>query len=883
MLLLAGPAGSGKTSRVAARFREALRRQDSSTRLLVPTATMARHLQNQFAREGFVFRPGLIQTLSRFMDAFAEDLPAVSEPAFYLIVEEAARRVDRPEFAPVVRLPGFCASLARVMAEFSSAGCDAARLAAHLPHTPLGPAFLAIYEEVDRELARRGLAMRAARLERVAQRIGEAGMPGIAAVLLDGFHALPDPELTVIAAMGRRAELVLTLPTSPATAALRERLLAMGFAEEACRYQRPEAPVEVTAAATVEREADEIARCILDEAAQGRPFREVGIVVRSADVYEPLLRATLERFGIPARFYFDADLARHPVARFLAGAIDAMLGGWDYGAVLEVVRLAAALGRSAAADWFDFEVRERLPGAGLAGLREIAGGDGALVRLLDALAPLEEWRTLALPPREWGARARGLRALFPPPRPTDGVSHETAAIWRGQAAVLDAVDEAAGAAVAALAGRAELPFPEYWRAFQSVLRLTPLRLDDNRRDVVHVLGAHEARQWRLPVVFVCGLVEKQFPRLHRQDPFFPDAARRELARAGIRVRTAAEFEMEERALFEAALTRATGRTVLSYPKTSARGERNLPSLFLDAVLALRTTPPAVRPAPLFVRSPWRPAPALRHPELLAFVARKTAALSPTALEAFLHCPFRFFGDQLLRLEPPPAAPEERFDALAQGNLVHAVIAAWHRAPQPIEPLFERIFRETCAELNIPPGYHTEAVRHRLFEDVRAFAAFEGGPEKGIETRTEQAFEYELEEGLRIRGRVDRLEILAGNRGFVVDYKYSSAARTRQRVNDDNSLQPPLYLLAVERFFGLAPAGMQYCALRGGVKYEGPWRAPFEPGWIEGAIARSVEAAARIRAGEIAPQPAGGEPCDWCANRDVCRYDGASQAMTAEGA
>ena len=129
MLLLTGPAGSGKTFRILERFRDALRRRDSGVRLLTPTATMAQHLQNQLAREGFVFRPALIQTLSRFVDSFAADLPQVSEPLLYLIVEEAASCVNRPEFARVVGLPGFCAALARTMEEFSSAGCDAERLA----------------------------------------------------------------------------------------------------------------------------------------------------------------------------------------------------------------------------------------------------------------------------------------------------------------------------------------------------------------------------------------------------------------------------------------------------------------------------------------------------------------------------------------------------------------------------------------------------------------------------------------------------------------------------------------------------------------------------------------------------------------------------------
>jgi len=48
--------------------------QDSAIRLLVPTATMAQHFQNRLAREGFVFRPSVVQTLSGFVEEWAADL-----------------------------------------------------------------------------------------------------------------------------------------------------------------------------------------------------------------------------------------------------------------------------------------------------------------------------------------------------------------------------------------------------------------------------------------------------------------------------------------------------------------------------------------------------------------------------------------------------------------------------------------------------------------------------------------------------------------------------------------------------------------------------------------------------------------------------------------
>ena len=364
MLLLTGPAGSGKTFLILERLRAAIRRRDSGVRLLTPTATMARHFQNRLAREGFVFRPGLIQTLSRFVDDFATELPQVSEPLLYLLVEDAARRVNRPEFARVVRMPGFCAALARAIEEFSAAGCDAVRLADSLPRktaAPLGEAFLAVYSEVDRELARRELATRSQRLVHAARRIARDGLDGVHTILLDGFHALPDPELTVVDALCRQADVTLTLPTAAITAPTRERLLAMGFAEEVCHRAREPVRTELCDAPSIEREVDEIARRILEQAAAGRPFRDMGIIVRTPEVYAPILSTTLDRFGIPACFYFDADLSRHALVRYLAGAVDAMLGGWEHAETLAVLRLAPGM----ACDAFDFAVRKALPGFGL--------------------------------------------------------------------------------------------------------------------------------------------------------------------------------------------------------------------------------------------------------------------------------------------------------------------------------------------------------------------------------------------------------------------------------------------------------------------------------------------------------------------------------------
>ena len=858
MLLVTGPAGSGKTAFVLDRFREALRAGNDAIRLLAPTATLAQHLQNRMAREGFVFRRRLIQTLSGFVKEWAGDAPEAPETVLHLMVEEAARRVNRPEFAAVAHTPGFRASLAHTIAEFSAAGCDSARLAKSLPESPLAAAFLAVYQEVDRELERRGLALRAKRLERAAARIESQGLGGIRAIWLDGFHALPDPELRVIGALSHHADLTLTLGDGDATETVRARLHAMGFREERAARPRATPAKTLVRAPGIEREAEEIARRILEQAAAGRPFREMGIVVRAAGVYVPVLRSTLERFGIPARFYFDSELERHAAVRFVSGAVDAMLSGWDHARTLQVLRLAPRFADSDVMDRFDFAVREQIPNAGLGALHALlAATPGAerLMHLIDNLGAIEEWRSFELAPKDWAVQLRTLRDLFRPDARSLGVSLPVTEIEA-------ALDEAA----LALESR-EIGIEEFWRTVKSVIRLKPLRPADGRRNVVQVLSAEEARQWVLPVVFVCGMVEKQFPRFHTQDPFFPDAARCRLNAAGIRVRTAAEFEREERALFDSASSRATMLTTLSYPEFDARGERNLPSLYLEGLRLAAEESRAVRPQPRHPPALRGPA-EIRVPGLLDALRGKTAKLSPTDLESFLQCPFQYFGRRTLRLQGAPARPEDRLDFLMQGNIVHEVLAAWWAEQGDVAPLFERVFARFVEDERIPFGYHTERLHNAMLDDLRGFAADGQWPRGEFQSRMEERFLFRLDESLAISGKIDRLDTAPDGRAYVIDYKYSGSQSTKEKVKDENLLQAPLYLLAAEEAFGVKAAGMFYVGLKGGVVYAG-WKEIPE-GWLERKKEQTLQVVAEIRAGRVDVAPANPDKCGNCEFRDVCR-------------
>ncbi|HLM99632.1 MAG TPA: PD-(D/E)XK nuclease family protein [Bryobacteraceae bacterium] len=885
MQLLTGPAGSGKTFSALETLREALHRGETSVRLLVPTATMAQHLRDELAREGLVFSPRSIQTISRFIESWVADVPEVSSALFTVLVERTVHRLNLPEFQKVAHCAGLHARLAAVIDECASAACDARLLREHLTDG-LGRAVARVFDEISGALKERRLALRSTRLSLAAARVEETGLGAAKTIWLDGFFSLTDPEIALVQAMAKHADVTVTLPTDGISAATRARLLSIGFKERRLTRQRVPPARELVVAPGTEREVDEIARRILEQVESGRLFREMSIIVRAPDIYARLLRATLERFGIPAKFYFDLVLTEQPAVRYLTGVIDAMLGGWQLDETLTVMKLAPGAGFSLPMDRFDFDVRKRMPGAGLGALRELAAAiesaDRRLGRLLDSFSEVDKWRTLRWKPAEWGAQLAGLRALYRPSRLRDGVGHETVLEWRSQAQALDVLEKAVIDAGQAFDASIPLSLDEFWPAVKALLRLTPLRLIDQRRNVVHVLSAYEARQWELPVVFVCGLVEGQFPRYQAPDPFLPQHMRRRLKERGLRIRTTEDIENEERFLFDSALHRATASVVMSYPKNDARAELNLPSLFLDAA----QVPTESRTVRVRIAQPSAATTAapIRSPDLLQILQQKHNEMRPTALETYFQCPFQFFGRHTLKLDGAPVRPEKRLDFRLRGTIVHQVIKEWLEARGPIEPIFERVFVEFAQKEFVVSGYETEFVRAQMLDDLRCFATAERWP-ADCHSQAEASCRFELEDGLMIRCRVDRLLQDSEGRAFVIDYKYSS--NLREYAANEDRLQGPLYWLAAERGFQLSVAGVYYCSLRDGIRYAGwgekpDWLKakvePFTPDWLATAVERSMLAARAIAQGRVAPEPSDLGKCRYCDFRDACRYAGAEAAI-----
>ena len=138
------------------------------------------------------------------------------------------------------------------------------------------------------------------------------------------------------------------------------------------------------------------------------------------------------------------------------------------------------------------------------------------------------------------------------------------------------------------------------------------------------------------------------------------------------------------------------------------------------------------------------------------------------------------------------------------------------------------------------------------------------------------------------GKIDRIDIdPMSARGIVQDYKSGKGSFSARQIDEERRLQVPLYMLVLRDLAGIEPLGGVYRALSGARAARGMLRAEsrddlpgFKPadyldeeqfwGQVETARERALDAARRIRAGDVAHDPKGGECPTWCDLWTMCR-------------
>lgn len=294
--------------------------------------------------------------------------------------------------------------------------------------------------------------------------------------------------------------------------------------------------------------------------------------------------------------------------------------------------------------------------------------------------------------------------------------------------------------------------------------------------------------------------------------------------------------------------------------------------------------------------------AIRHPRAVALLASRET-FRVTDLERMAGCSSAWFIERYLR----PGEIDQAIDPRMRGSIAHVALQRFYNQLPSALPGAERVTPDNveaavelmrrCVDGALDSGLRIDAddlqrrelgegLRRDLEQLVRADAA---AISTFVPRRLEVSFQaYELAPGVAVSGKIDRVDAdPLSARGIVVDYK-SGAAPSATQIHEEARLQIPLYLLVLRDQLGLEPMGGVYMPLGGGRRARGLLRAGEDqvPGFaaadyldgsefeaeIDHARATAVVLAERIRAGDVAHDPRGGDCPAWCDLWRMCRKE-----------
>jgi ATP-dependent helicase/DNAse subunit B len=382
--------------------------------------------------------------------------------------------------------------------------------------------------------------------------------------------------------------------------------------------------------------------------------------------------------------------------------------------------------------------------------------------------------------------------------------------------------------------------------------------EDPQPGRVMVATPRDVRARRFEAVFVCGLQEGEFPAGGSSEPFLSDADRREIAQASGLALPLREHQLDrERYLFYVCASRAERRLVLSARTCGEEGEPEAQSFFLDDVerlfpglrrsarrrsLSEVTWTPEEAPTPaewdraVAAQRPAQPPAPVGPIALEAALASlgERGAVSAGAIERFAGCPVSWLVEDVLR----PVALEPDPERMIQGAYAHRVLELTFLrlrertgdrrvTPANLEHA-EQILLEALEEqaeryVSSPSRARVRAAVRRLEFELLRHLRYEADSSSKFEPEhLELKFGFddgdspqvELEGGLRVRGRIDRVDRW-GDKVAVRDYKsgrvptYSAASWPAK-----GRLQAALYMLVAEQVLGVEAVAGLYTPLAG---------------------------------------------------------------------
>lgn len=251
-------------------------------------------------------------------------------------------------------------------------------------------------------------------------------------------------------------------------------------------------------------------------------------------------------------------------------------------------------------------------------------------------------------------------------------------------------------------------------------------------------------------------------------------------------------------------------------------------------------------------------------------------ISASGLASLIACPYQYFARQVLGLGQTDEV-SEALEKSDYGQMVHAILQAFHArfphlAGHPDEVLLAALEEES--ERHFGPALARNFLEHawssRWLARLPAYLAWQRARESegwhfaAAEQVRERDYVLADGAGLRLHGRLDRIDTRDDGALAVLDYKSRAAGPLRKQVQDSDDVQLAVYTLLQGEAVGEAA----YVALDDVDVAAVPVADP--AALAEAQEARLLEVFNAMRAG--APLPAHGAACDYCEMRGLCRKD-----------
>ncbi len=286
-------------------------------------------------------------------------------------------------------------------------------------------------------------------------------------------------------------------------------------------------------------------------------------------------------------------------------------------------------------------------------------------------------------------------------------------------------------------------------------------------------------------------------------------------------------------------------------------------------------------------------------------------LSPSQLENYLACPFKFAAEKIFQLSDRPEVDLD-LDAATGGRMIHEILKRllepplkWQRPQDELEKLVD----EVRDELDVMVGAQVlwGATRSRMVKIAERFLEFERKWRQEFpDTRTvlregpvSGAFAPRGNDAtIEVTGRIDRVDANSRGEYVVLDYKWSGGNALHNYTSwiENDELQLLFYSFCIEQGLTSLPPGPVLGAFyytivnmerekgfrdknaigEGATRLYGEARgkSPLERPQIEKLYAQLKEKTAdvigRIQGGQFAPKPLDFETCHECNWRTVCR-------------